>query len=281
MRWCCASWHWRRWIETAVNQSARKPTPPTGQGFWHQPALMNSVADMLLVFATLGLCAATMAGLLRLPVFPLREVRLVTPSGHVGTAQIERVARRALGGNFFTVDLQRAREAFEELPWVRAATVRRRWPAAIELGVEEHVAVARWSDGGEAGAQLVNEMGEVFRAHTDAPLPSLEGPAGSASEVLRRYREFSRATEPLGRKTGGVALSPRLAWQLRMEDGMVLELGRDQPKSPVSERLSRFVAHYAGVSKKLGKPVAAVDLRYPNGFALRVDRRPDMAKGKS
>lgn len=198
------------------------PASRATQGFWHRPLLINSVADMLLVFGTLALCAAAVAAALRLPVFPLREVRLLTEPARVDAGLLQETARRTLAGNFFTVDLDRTRQAFEQLPWVRTATVRRRWPGAIEVELEEHVAVARWSDGAEAGPHLVNERGEVFGARSDEELPSLEGPAGSAPEVLRRYREFARIAGPLGRQAEGVALSPRLAWQLRLRDGLVL-----------------------------------------------------------
>jgi hypothetical protein len=42
-----------------------------------------------------------------------------------------------------------------------------------------------------------------------------------------------------------VTLSPRLAWQLKLENGMLVDIGREQPKSPVGVRLA---ALYRGVS---------------------------------
>ena len=51
--------------------------------------------------------------------------------------------------------------------------------------------------------------------------------------------------------------------------GAVLELGRQQAKAPVFQRLTRFVEHYPELLAVGGKRPAAVDMRYPNGFALR------------
>jgi cell division protein FtsQ len=66
-----------------------------------------------------------------------------------------------------------------------------------------------------------------------------------------------------------VALSPRLAWLLKLEDGMLVELGREQAKAPIRMRLQRFVDYYPTLSEtRHGRPMA-VDMRYPNGFALR------------
>ena len=51
---------------------------------------------------------------------------------------------------------------------------------------------------------------------------------------------------------------------------MVVELGRQQPKVPVRLRLQRFVEHYPTVLSVAKQRPSVVDMRYPNGFALRV-----------
>ncbi len=94
-------------------------------GFWDRPVLINLVADLLLVFAVVGLGWAATVALQRLPVFPLREVVVGGAVEQVTRAQIEQAAQTALTGNFFTVDLDDTRALFEKLPWVRRADVRR------------------------------------------------------------------------------------------------------------------------------------------------------------
>ena len=103
-----------------------------------------------------------------------------------------------------------------------------------------------------------------------ARLPQFSGPAGTAEEVARRYGAFRQALAPLGLEPRQVLLSPRYAWQIRLSNGLTLELGRDQLKEPLLERLSRFVANYAQTLGSLNRRLDYVDLRYPNGFALRV-----------
>ena len=50
---------------------------------------------------------------------------------------------------------------------------------------------------------------------------------------------------------------------------MLIELGREQAKAPIRMRLQRFVDYYPTLSEgRRGRPIA-VDMRYPNGFALR------------
>jgi cell division protein FtsQ len=149
--------------------------------------------------------------------------------------------------------------------------VRRIWPDGIVLALEEHRAAARWTPQ-DGEPRLVNTRGEVFPASSREALPVFTGPEGSASRVLARYEEFSERLGAIGRKPVAVHLSAREAWQIRLDDGVVLELGRDQARHPLTERLDRFTGHYAAASAAArGRlhSVGVVDMRYPNGFALR------------
>jgi cell division protein FtsQ len=250
----------------------RNPVEPAEDGFWDRPVLMNLVADLLIVFGVAGLAWAAATSIQRLPVFPLREVVVGGSVDNVTRNQVEQAARAALAGNFFTVDLDQVRGVFEKLPWVRQAEVRRRWPDTLELVIEEHVAVARWRRA-DGETRLVNDHGEVFAAASDRPLPVFAGPEGSAALVLDRYREFADALAALGRKPETLVLSGREAWQVRLDDGLVIELGRDEAKHSLSERMARFVAWYRPALDKSRLARAAVaDMRYPNGFALRVQQ---------
>ena len=243
-------------------------------GLWHRPQLLNLMADVLMLVGAAGLGYALVAWLLARQVFPVRDVILLTPPAQVTTAQLEYAARSSLRGNFFTLDLDEVRAAFEKLPWVRRAEVRRRWPGAIELRLEEHQAVAYWTVNDSGETRLVNRQGEIFTASSNATLPSFSGPEGMSREVLGQYDRFAAAVAPLGRKLVGVGLSPRLAWQLKLDDGLVVELGRDQEKPSVDERLARFVRAFPKAQQNLDIKVAVADLRYPGGFALKPVAQP-------
>ena len=119
----------------------------------------------------------------------------------------------------------------------------------------------------------MNSRGEVFAATTSEHLPSFAGPEGSSDRVLERYADFKEGLRPLGRYPVAVSLSPREAWQLKLDDGVVLELGRDQPKHPLSERIERFVSTYNTARGRFHTALGVIDMRYPNGFALRPSTR--------
>lgn len=236
---------------------------------WHKPHLLTAISDLLfLAGAAALLVAAIVWGTPRLRLFPLNEVRVVNELREIQRSELEQSLAELLRGNFMTVDIEALRQALQQLPWVRRAEVWRKWPGRIEVRIEEHQAAAHWGD--ESG-QLVNTYGEIFAASLtrEQSLPRLNGPTGSSGDVLRRYAEFAQVLRPSGRAPAQVSLSQRLAWLLKLDDGMLIELGREQAKAPIRMRLQRFVDYYPTLSDgRRGRPIA-VDMRYPNGFALR------------
>jgi len=249
---------------------------------WNKPQLMTAVSDLLLVAAAAALVVAAVVWGARLPLFPLREVVVIQELREVHRSELERSLAGRLRGNFFSINLEAVRQSLEQLPWVRHAEVRRQWPSSLEVSIEEHVPVAFW---GAATGQLVNSYGEVFAAAMsvppDAPMPVLLGPTGIAPEMLGYFQEAEEILKPIGRWPRAVNVSPRLAVQMRLDDGMLLELGRQQPKAPVRQSLERFVEYYPSVLTAARQRPTVVDMRYPNGFALRVATAPvNENKGK-
>jgi cell division protein FtsQ len=218
----------------------------------------------------LGACFGALYWLLAPERFPVRQVELKGNLKNTTRAEIQAALPRAGANgrnNFFAVDLAALRASVERLPWVRRVSVRRAWPDRLEVLIEEHVALARWGTGDEITG-LVNVQGERFFAKTKEALPLFIGPGGTAAEVTRRYRRFSQIIAPLGTSVERVVLSPRHAWQLRLGNGVHLMLGRDADLAEV--RLQKFVEAHAATLGRSGKRPDYVDLRYPNGFALRM-----------
>lgn len=261
-------------------QTGDKPGRIVSHGVWHKPAVLNLVSDFLMIFAVFGLGWALVVWLMSRPLLPLREIVVVTPLAQVNQAQLEYVARTAIHGNFFTVNLESVRHAFETLPWVRQAKVRRRWPDGLELRLEEQQAVAYWMASENGEPYLVNRQGEVFAASSEADMPVLDGPPGTAAWLLARHAEFSQMLAPLDASLSALTLSGREAWQLKLSNDMVILLGREQEKDPVDKRLARFVASWPHIQAKTGLHIAVADLRYPNGFALTPAGQPGLVKGK-
>ena len=189
---------------------------------WDRPNILNGTANALFAAAFLLIVYVTAHYVMRLPAFPLREVRITTELAHVTPAQVETIVAGELQGNFFTLDLARARAGFEKLPWVRKVNVRRQWPDRLEVALEEHVPLGRWGS-----AALINTFGEPFAAAYDGQLPLFVGPPGSAKEIAIQYGYFQRSLAVIGLAPVQVRVSARRAWQVRLASGVTLELGRE------------------------------------------------------
>lgn len=230
---------------------------------WDNPRILNMAAGALVGIAVFVFALAGVLLLLRSPLFPVTQLEVKNALVKTTKAEIEAATRGRIGGNFFAVQPAEVRAGLEQLPWVRRVSVRRVWPDRLEVTLEEHVAIARWGE-----ESLVNTYGERFSGRSDAQLPVFLAPAGSEGEVAWRYARFARLVAPLGAQLERVVLTPRYAWQLRLASGLHIMLGRDADAG--ESRLKRFVDAYPATLGRIARRHEYVDLRYPNGFALRV-----------
>ena len=65
---------------------------------WDRPEALNAIANALFGVVFLAAFYAAFVATVRLPVFPLREVRMTNELVHVRRAEIEAVVRRELRG---------------------------------------------------------------------------------------------------------------------------------------------------------------------------------------
>ncbi|MYN14944.1 FtsQ-type POTRA domain-containing protein [Pusillimonas sp. TS35] len=247
--------------------------------------LTNFIANALAVLAVFALLAGGVAWLAQRPYFAISRIQLEPEEGneklgYVSPASVRATIAGRMSGNFFSVKLDDVRGLIETVPWVRHASVRRVWPDTLRVQVEEQQPLALWNED-----QMINTWGEAFAANQgelpdDAQLPQLNGPANSERLVVQRYAEIARWFAPLNLHVREVTLSPRYAWEVRLSDGMRLNLGRDPAADvadphgrsgalPFAARIEQFVQVWPQLAQRLGdRSIASADLRYPNGFAI-------------
>ena len=227
---------------------------------WDKPRLLNWVANLLYALSVVLMLYALLFVVVHLPIFPIREVKVDGQLAHVNREQIKLIVAKHLKGNFFTLNLEKTRDAFEKLPWARNVSVRRRWPDKLDVVIEEHQALARWGN-----IALVNTHGELFQAASDGELPVFYGPGDGVMEVTTSYGAYSQIMNKANIKIAQVSLSPRRAWEIKTDKGLVIALGREEMQA----RLDKFARAYQSTLSQLNVNVAYADLRYPNGFAVR------------
>ncbi|MBI1890029.1 MAG: FtsQ-type POTRA domain-containing protein [Burkholderiales bacterium] len=240
---------------------------------WQDVKMLNAVAGTLVGLVALALLASCLWWLAQRPMFTLKAIRIEgqeAPLRRVSKSTVRSTALPRIKGNFFTANLDAVRFAFEAVPWVRKATVRREWPNRLIVTLEEHEPLGTWGQDG----RLVSVKGDVFvanlaEAEEDGDLPEFAGPDGSEKEVVARYQELLTWFAPANLSPDSVQLSGRYAWTVKLSNGMTVELGREQTKTTLQERVNRLLAVYPQLVARLQDRIENVDLRYPNGMALR------------
>lgn len=234
---------------------------------WHKPNQLNLLATLLYVIAIGLLLYGLTTAFVRLSIFSIQEVKLSGGVEHVNREQVALIVAEHLKGNFFTLDLEKTRDAFEKLPWVRKVNVRRRWPGTLSVGIEEHKVLARWGENG-----LVNQHGELFHAASNDDLPVFNGPDTDVKVVAQHYLNFEDALKNVDMKVVEVNLSQRRAWEIKTDKKLLISLGR----ADMRQKLQKFSAAYRTVLSHMKSSIQYVDLRYPNGFAVRKGKQLSM-----
>jgi cell division protein FtsQ len=241
---------------------------------WQDIKMLNATANALLGLLALALLAAGLWWLAQRPMFTLKVIRIEgteeMPLRHVSPSTVRITALPRIKGNFFTTNLDAVRIAFESVPWVRKANVRREWPNKLIVTLEEHEPLGTWGEDG----RLVSIKGDVFTANLaeaeeDGELPEFAGPEGSEKEVVARFQDLHEWFAPANLAPDSVQLSSRYAWTVKLNNGMTVELGREQSRETLKARVERLVGIYPQLVARLQDRIESVDMRYPNGLALK------------
>ncbi len=164
-------------------------------------------------------------------------------------------------GTFMSQDVDELQQAISENPWVAQAAIRKQWPDLVKIYLVEHKASAIWN-----GNALLNLSGDVFHADV-AELKQdkvkLYGPQESNTEVLSTWREINPLFASLGLNISSLVLNERRAWQIILDNGIRLEIGKES----LIERVKRFVSLYRQLGEEAQR-VSYIDLRYDTGAAV-------------
>lgn len=248
---------------------------------WNSPPALNRFAAALMSTAVVILLALGVYSIASRPAFAVRQVDIQSagaPLRHVQEADLREALRSGLAGTTLTAALGGVREKIDAHPWVRQVTIRRIWPNRLLIQIEEHQPIASWGDG-----RFFNRQGELFVGeangvmddatdHYQCLLPELEGPVGSQARVLERAMQASVLLEANGHRLNAMALGSQYAWQLRINNGLVVEIGRDAIGTDWQVRLQQMAESLSWLNAQVRSEgrLARIDLRYANGYAYRL-----------
>lgn len=165
-------------------------------------------------------------------------------------------------------DVEAARQRIAELPAVQTVTVRKTYPADVEVVITEKVPVARWRVDGITFVidGVGDQIGEDRGAYGDLPLVIGDGAADDALAMIRALGGFPILEEGL------VAIS-RIAdrrWDLIYDTGLRVQL----PEQGVAQAMAKLV-FYQNHYQLLDRDVSIIDLRVDTIVAVRPNKTED------
>lgn len=220
------------------------------------------VNRFLIMLATAVVITAATQGFLKIQSLPVQRISVTGELEHTQAQVVQDSVQQSLAGGFLKADLHQIQRQLESLPWIYQATVRRRWPAALEIHILEELPIARWGQDG-----FLNHEGEVF--HTDKQgdwnsLPLLKGSEGTAQLLMAKYQRLVEFLRPLGLQVNQLLVDERGQMEAVMADGMHLMLGA----ADFLGRMRRFEEVYRTELIARRADIEKVDLRYKNGVAV-------------
>ena len=259
----------------AAKARGRKPVKGATREMVAEKAAREPAAWLNWVLILAGaavVIAAAAQGYITLNSIPVQRITVTGELEYTQTEAVQEMVQSALAGGFLKADLQRIRGQLEGLPWIFEATVRRRWPAALEINVVEQLPIARWGEDG-----FLNHEGEVFRSGKQGDwqsLPRLRGPEGTARELMANYQRLLQVLSPLGLTVEQLAVDERGQVEAVLAGDTTLVVG----STDFLQRMHRFVAIYRTDLAQRAGEVARVDLRYESGIAVEF-REPSQTAG--
>lgn len=222
-------------------------------------------------------------------VLPVNQVQVTGELNFLDKKIIETIVTANIDGGYFTVDLNKIREALMQQPWIRSVSLRRQWPTKLDVVIAEQVPVAYWNHDG-----YINKDGEVFKPEKideSLNLLKLNGPDGRQETVWKFMNELYKEIALLDFDVVRLDLDDRRSWQLVIaENNADATSSEEMPESKTNtidvklgrfdteKRLKRLVQILPSLTVEqtsdsndlTGKKIKVIDMRYPNGFAVQM-----------
>ncbi len=191
-------------------------------------------------------------------------IETVNVAGNHETSPIDVFQQLGLDGHtsLITLDVEGARKAVMDLPWVMDAEIRKIYPDAIDIKLSEKRAFGIWQHGRELS--LIERNGNVIAPLTSekfTKLPLFVGLGADAhAEAFDAMLDNWPELKP--RIRARIRVADR-RWDIRLDNGVTVRLPEDGAAGALA-RLQRMDAE----QEILGRDIATVDLRLADRITI-------------
>lgn len=219
-------------------------------------------------YLSIGLVAVLLSSILAWaflsPSKVVQQYKVLTPLKQLKSEQIEQVVTPYIGQQFWRLNLEKIHAELVRLDWVYKAEVTRKWPSKIIIRIEEQNPVVRWDDAG-----LLNQQGEIFYPSSIVGFEAfvkLKGEAEFAKDLLQKLVIFQKNFDKLNWIIKEIEQQADGGWLLSFVAGKQVIIGTEDWQ----DKLDLFTKAYPKVKSSLRTQAQRYDLRYSNGFVVKL-----------
>lgn len=223
----------------------------------------------LLLIQTVFVCALIAGGYFALPWLqatfnkPIARVVVQGEWQALDKKAIENAIAIYEADTFLSIDLNKLVHDLEEQPWISRARARREWPDTVVVDLVEQKPIAYWGK-----HWMVNAKGRIFEhqgLYQNQALPQLWSEIAIPAETMNYYQVFEHQLQVVNLRLQGISQNLQGDWQLKLDNGMRVILGRSDPASSIRY----FVGIYQQVVLPSQRQAEVIDMRYRHGAAIR------------
>lgn len=251
--------------ETRLSEQESEAESFTEQLASQQPSFWYGVAFFVfVVLAVVAFCLTMANKMSAQQSVPVTQLSISGEMPYTVKQDIEVALNTVNLGNFFKVSVDEVQEKIASLPWVYSVSVRKQWPNKLNIYVVDQVPIARWN-----GDFFINQYGDAFQVTSDRihhQVPAFYGPEGTEKLAVENFENLNKLLDFSALSINELVLSERYSWQLTLNDGVTLNLGRENRV----ERIQRFMDIYPEIKmhKSATQKIKYIDLRYDTGMAV-------------
>lgn len=193
---------------------------------------------------------------------PIASISIQGEFKYISQGDIEVLVAQKLTNTFLELDIMALKGHLESHPWIDRAVVARQWPDTLLIKVREQQPIARWNNKG-----FLNLRGEIVNLSNKTELnhlPLLRANDRYTKRVMQQYVLIVKLLSEYKFAPLVLELDNTLSWSLVVSPAIIIRLGRED----TIEKLQRLMRVLQGDLKNKVNQMAAVDMRYQQGFAI-------------
>lgn len=197
--------------------------------------------------------------------FPISNVKVDGTYHYVSQDMLKEILLPEVAQGFFNINVDQLQNQLAMLPGIKAAGIRRSWPSTIHVRLVEYDVKAHW--GNDA---LVTDHGIIFTPKVMINLENLPYFYSNnvhAELMLETYQKLNQIAQDNHLSIGELKFIAN-QWSVTLSNKLTIILGSTNP----SKQLQKILAVLPEIQQDQ-KKIMRIDMRYTNGFAVKVDKK--------